>query len=170
MVLTKEELLTSLGREVGILLHLAAKVEPGMLDYRPTAKQRSMLELLQYLAMMGPTYSRLIAGDAFDLDAWLYRWRAEEAAAKAMDLEQARDAIGRQPAFFKELMNCYSDADLRVEIERFGSRASRGSWLVTMVLCHYAAYRMQLFLYLKACGREELDTVDLWVGPATRTG
>jgi hypothetical protein len=26
------------------------------------------------------------------------------------------------------------------------------------------AYRMQLFLYLKACGREELGTMDLWAG------
>ena len=26
------------------------------------------------------------------------------------------------------------------------------------------AYRMQLFLYLKACGREELNTMNLWVG------
>ena len=46
----------------------------------------------------------------------------------------------------------------------FGAKDSRGSWLVWMVLCHYAAYRMQLFLYLKACGRPELSTMDLWAG------
>jgi hypothetical protein len=46
----------------------------------------------------------------------------------------------------------------------FGSKASRGSWIVNLVLSHYAAYRMQLFLYLKACGREELNTMNLWVG------
>jgi hypothetical protein len=33
-----------------------------------------------------------------------------------------------------------------------------------MVLCHYVAYRMQLFLYLKECGHEELGTLDLWAG------
>jgi hypothetical protein len=32
------------------------------------------------------------------------------------------------------------------------------------VLCSCAAYRTQLFLYLKACGREELNTWNLWVG------
>ena len=36
--------------------------------------------------------------------------------------------------------------------------------LVNLVLCHYSAYRMQLFLYLKACGREELSTMNLWAG------
>jgi hypothetical protein len=53
----------------------------------------------------------------------------------------------------------------------FGSRASRGAWIVRLVLTHYAAYRMQLFLYLKASGREELNTMNLWVGmDAAQTG
>jgi hypothetical protein len=36
--------------------------------------------------------------------------------------------------------------------------------IVSVVLCHYAAYRMQVFLYLKAGGREELNTMNLWAG------
>jgi len=32
------------------------------------------------------------------------------------------------------------------------------------VLNGRAAYRTPLFLYLKACGREELSTVNLWAG------
>ena len=57
-----------------------------------------------------------------------------------------------------------SDADLRAEIELFGDRAARGFFLVNLVLCSCAAYRTQLFLYLKACGREELNTMNLWSG------
>jgi hypothetical protein len=49
----------------------------------------------------------------------------------------------------------------------FGRTTSRGSMLVNMVLCGCAAYRTQLFLYLKACGREELTTMDLWAGVDT---
>ena len=41
MVLTKAELLTSLQKESRILGHLADKVVPSMVDYRPTPKQRS---------------------------------------------------------------------------------------------------------------------------------
>jgi hypothetical protein len=33
-----------------------------------------------------------------------------------------------------------------------------------------AAYRTQLFLYLKACGRHELSTVNLWAGADAVTG
>ena len=45
-------------------------------------------------------------------------------------------------------------------MEMSGQKAGIGSWLVWM-LCHYAAYRMLLLLYLKACGGDELGTLDL---------
>ena len=38
------------------------------------------------------------------------------------------------------------------------------TFLVNLVLCGHAAYRTQLFVYLKACGREELSTMNLWAG------
>ena len=57
-----------------------------------------------------------------------------------------------------------SDAELRGEIEMFGNRTTRGAFIVNLVLCGCAAYRTQLFLYLKACGREELGTMNLWAG------
>jgi hypothetical protein len=71
---------------------------------------------------------------------------------------------------YVRLLDGMTDADLRASIEMFGDSASRGSHLVNMVLSGCAAYRTQLFLYLKACGREELSTWDLWAGvdaPAT---
>jgi hypothetical protein len=43
-------------------------------------------------------------------------------------------------------------------------KVSRGRWLVDYVLCLHAAYRTQLFCYLKACGREELNIMNLWAG------
>ena len=57
-----------------------------------------------------------------------------------------------------------SDADFRAEIDMFGSKTTRGAFIVNLVLCGCAAYRTQLFLYLKACGREELSTMNLWAG------
>src|SRR5262245_9212406 len=54
MVLTKQELIGSLQHEVRILVHLASKVKPEMIDYRPTTKQRTTIELLRYLTVMGP--------------------------------------------------------------------------------------------------------------------
>jgi hypothetical protein len=57
MVLTKDELVAALKNEVRILLHLAGKIDRNQLDYRPTPKQRSTIELLRYLASWAPADS-----------------------------------------------------------------------------------------------------------------
>ena len=160
MVLTKTELIQSLQNEVRILLHLSTKIERDKLDYRPTPKQRSTLELLRYLSIMGPTLVQAAKAGAFDPP----RWSAAKDASDARDFDDTLTVIAAQSAEFASLIEDMSDADFRVEIEMFGRRATRGSFLVNTVLCGYAAYRTQLFVYLKACGRVELSTMNLWGG------
>jgi hypothetical protein len=160
MVLTKEELIQSLQNEVRILVHLAGKIDRSKLDYRPGAKQRSTLELLQYLTIMGPSLVRFIRTGAFDGAAF----GALEAGAKALNFDAVLAALAKQSGEYEKLLNAYSEAEFRGEIEMFGRKSSRGSLIVNLVLCGCAAYRTQLFLYLKACGREELSTMNLWGG------
>jgi hypothetical protein len=161
MVLTKSEFVSALQNEVRILLHLASKIDRTTFDYRPTPKQRSTIELLRYLSMMGPALVQAAKAGAFDGAAWT----AAEQASAARDFDQALAAIAAQPDVYAALLANVSDDDLRAEIDPFGAgKSSRGSFLVNQVLCGCAAYRTQLFLYLKACGREELNTWNLWVG------
>ena len=161
MVLTKPELIASLQNEVRILLHLAGKVERAALDYRPTPKQRSTIELLRYLSMMGPALVQAAKAGTFDGAAW----GAAEKAAAARTFGEALAAIASQSDAYAALLADVSDDDLRAEIDPFGAgKSSRGAFLVNQVLCGCAAYRTQLFLYLKACGREELGTMNLWAG------
>jgi len=167
MVLTKAELISSLQNEVRILLHLASKVDRAKLDYRPTPKQRSTIELLRYLSMMGPTLVKYTMTSSQDPN-W---WADAEKAANARDFDQTVSAIAAQHADYATLLAGASDADFGVEVDSFTvGKISRGSMLVNLVLCGCAAYRTQLFLYLKACGRDELGTTNLWAGtdpPAT---
>jgi hypothetical protein len=160
MVLTRAELIASLQNEVRILLHLAGKVEPAMLDYRPTPKQRSTVELLQYLAFMGPELIRAVRAGGFDGAVWT----AAEQKAASMSFEATLAAIDAQKAIYADMLGDLSEDELRREIALFGGPESVGSTLVNQVLCGCAAYRTQLFLYLKACGRHELNTMNLWAG------
>lgn len=160
MVLTKSELIGSLQNEVRILLHLASKIPPGGLDYRPSPKQRSSFELLKYLTIMGPALIRAAQTGGFDPAAWTV---AEKAAA-ARDLDQTLAALAAHSDEYATLLGGMSDADFRAEVEMFGQKTTRGAFIVNMVLSGCAAYRTQLFLYLKACGREELSTMNLWGG------
>ena len=160
MVLTKEELISSLQNEVRILLHLASKTDRNQLDYRPTPKQRSTIELLRYLTIMGPNLIPAIKTGTFDGAAF----GASQAAANAMNFDQVLAAIEKQSGDYAQQLGGWSDADFRGEIEMFGRKSSRGSLIVNLVLSGFAAYRTQLFMYLKACGRDELNTMNLWGG------
>ncbi len=160
MVLTKEELIESLQNEVRILLHLAGKIDPARLDYRPTAKQRSTLEVLQYLSAMGPTMIPLVKAGVFDGTAW----QTALSVAGGANFQQVLSTIENQGRVYAELLQDWSEDEFRGEVEMLGRKTSRGSFIVNLVLCAHAAYRTQLFLYLKACGREELNTWNLWAG------
>jgi hypothetical protein len=159
MVLTKEELIASLQNEVRILVHLAGKVDKTKLDYRPTPTQRTTLELLQYMAMMGPTLVAIIKTGDFATN-----WGPAQEAAKKMSYEEAVGAIQKQSDEYARLLSGWTEAEFRAEVDMFGRKSSRGALLVNMVLGGHAAYRTQLFCYLKSCGRDELSTMDLWAG------
>ena len=160
MVLTKSELIESLQSEVRILLHLASKIDRSKLDYRPTPKQRSTLDLLKYLSVMGPSLVDFARAGKFDTE----QWSAAEKEAQAKDFDQTLAAIAAHSDRYATALNSMSDEDFRGEVEMFGTKGTRGAFIVNLVLCGCAAYRTQLFVYLKACGREELSTLNLWAG------
>ena len=158
--LTKDDVIAQLQKEVRILLHLASKIDRSQLDYRPTPKQRSTLELLRYLTAMGPILVRSIKAGTFDVE----RWQADMARANAADVDQVLALIRAQEAEYASLLGPWSEDDFRGSIEMFGRTETRAKWLLELVLNGCAAYRTQLFLYLKSCGREELSTSNLWQG------
>ena len=161
MVLTKPELIASLRKEVHILLHLAGKLDIMQLDYRPTAKQRSAIELLRYLTFMGPELVKMAKTNAFDAESW----KSELAAADERNFDQTIAVLQKQPEVYEQLLAEMTDADFRAEMTGFdGSKLSKGLFIVNYVLAGHAAYRTQLFLYLKSCGHEQLGTTNLWRG------
>src|SRR5688572_30763121 len=96
MVLSKEELIGALKHEVRILVHLIGKLDKAHVDYRPTPKQRSVLELLQYLSIMGPTQIAVLETGAFNMETLRSIWGPADQAAKAMTFEEAVAKIEKQ--------------------------------------------------------------------------
>ena len=160
MVLTKSELIAALQKESSILVHLARKLDDGSCNYRPTAKQRSSLELLRYLTVMGPTLVASAKAGAFDPALW----QAKAAEAELLDIHGIIETLEQQKDLYASLLSEWSDEEFRQPIEMFGNKSSKGVLIVNLVLGGHAAYRTQLFLYLKSCGREELSTMNLWQG------
>ena len=160
MVLTKEELIGSLQNEVRILQHLCTKIDRSMIDYRPSPKQRSTIELLRYLSNMGPGLVQAAKTGTFDPAAWTEATKV----AEARDFDQTVAYLATHADMYAKLIGPMTEGDFREPINMFGNPMSRGSFLVNLVLSGCAAYRTQIFLYLKACGRDELTTSNLWGG------
>ena len=166
MVLSKVELIASLQNEARLVLHLAGKAAPEHLGYRPGPSQRSTLELLRYISMMGPTIIRWSLANTSEFDIWT---QADEVAT-GRTFEQAMEVIAAQPAEYAGLLADLTDADFRAEVTDFdGKKTSRGAFLTNIVLGGCAAYRMQLFLYLKASSAPGLTSANLWSGMDTPT-
>lgn len=168
MIITKAELLDSLKKEVHILQHLISKIEPQAIDYRPTPGQRSTLELLKYLAFMGPVLIKSVLNGAFDQAEWV----ARAATLEGKGLAETSAVIAGQAAEYEALLANVPDEKFREDVEMFGRRTKVGPFIINTVLGGHAAYRTQIFCYLKACGRTELSTMNLWAGvdpPAAAT-
>jgi hypothetical protein len=111
----KSELIALLQKEVRVLLHLVGKIDAAMLDYRPTPKQRSTIELLQYLTNMGPTLVLYAKGQPLDAAAM----------AEAIEVASARDfdetvlALAAHTDVYVELLADMSDQDFRAETTGF---------------------------------------------------
>jgi hypothetical protein len=157
MLFSVESYLGTWRKESLICVNLASKMPPGGLDYRPTAGQRSTLELLRYLAY-GPYNGvhRILLGD----------WKAGRPTA---------EVTGEMPASdFKDRMLWQADAverELRAaSLSDLAEKEITLGWGETLkrgeALWHpmrwMIGYRMQLFLYLKAAGNTGLKTADLW--------
>jgi hypothetical protein len=168
MSLSKADLAASLQNEIRILVHLCSKVDPSQADYRPNPKQRSNIELLRYLTVMGPLLTSSIKAGKLDSEGF----GARMAAANQFDLPTAVNSLASQSDFYAKAIPEFSDAELAEEIDLFGvGPRSRARWLLDFVLCGHAAYRTQLFMNLKGgCGREELNTSNLWMAmdPASK--
>jgi hypothetical protein len=160
MALTKQELIDMLQNEVRILVHLAGKVDDKALNYRPTEKQRSTLELLRYLTIMGPNLVRGIKAGSFDMEAW----GKAETHSKTLDLKGAIAAIEQESADYANVLGGMSEADFAATMDMFGTVKSKGSHIVYLVAGGHAAYRTQLFCYLKSTGHDGLNTMNLWGG------
>ncbi len=156
---TKQEFIDSVIHEFAVLKHLAAKIPEGSADYRPSEKQRSVLELLQYLSYISSTGAKLILTDDMSVFG-----PAVERGAKTT-VENFAQAMDQEQAEFLAIMDQFTDEEFKKPINLFkGGEKTKAAWLVDSILKWLAAYKMQLFLYIKANGNFEIGTSNVWGG------
>ena len=159
-MITKDQLAASMLRECDIAKHLFTKLPAGALDYRPTPGQRSTLELLRYLAICGIAGIRAMVENNLHV---VTDYKAQVAEMAAAEFPAAMD---RQKAQISEYFANVDERTLETEQAKLPGAPPMplGAALMNAPLKWLTAYRMQLFLYAKAAGAEEIGTANAWAG------
>ncbi len=159
-MLTRDQLLSSMRHETNVIKHLATKVPPGTLDWRPTPKQRSTLELMQYLTTCGVIGVKAMIHGNWD------HVEAIDKAAQSVTPENFAAAMDAQMAELETDVRAVPEADLagRAATMPWGAPTTLGLSLVDCGLKPLTAYRMQFFLYAKQSGAADIGPANCWVG------
>ncbi len=156
-MITKQQFIESLTAEIDIIRHLATKIDVEMLQYRPSEKQRSMLDLLNYLGHIFAT------GITVNSEGNTDRYMEITKSAPVVTLENFDAVMQQQKDFAIEKLSVLTDDQLAEITDFFGGKAPRAVHLHN-VLKWAVAYKMQLFLYIKANGNHDISTSNLWRG------
>jgi hypothetical protein len=159
-MLTKKQFLDDCAHEVRVIQHLATKVLPASLDWRPTPRQRSIRELLQYLAACA-----IVPAKAVVTGSWEHA-EADEKATESVTPEGFAKAMDAQMEALRRLVEPIPETDLfeKEAALPWGTKVTWGQALVDMALKTLVAYRMQLFLWAKESGNLALGPTNCWIG------
>ncbi len=159
-MLTTAELNSALSEEIRIIRHLATKIEPAQMDWRPTDGQRSTHELLRYLALagIGPVKAMLA-------DDWSVIGEMDK-KLEGMGLAEFDATMASQESDLHTEVNALGDGGLAERQGKlpWGDTLPIGQAIFATSLRFLCAYRMQLFLYIKQSGKSELSTHNAWLG------
>jgi hypothetical protein len=153
---TKESFWNSVVNEIRIIKHLATKVDAEKLDYKPTPSQRTTLELLQYLSVAGSYTIKAI------LEENKETYKEFETIKAGVTLENFASRMDDQQKEMRDIFEQFTDEDFLKTCDYYAVR-TKGEHFIEAILKMFAAYRMQLFLYVKSCGAH-VTTYDLWMG------
>ena len=159
-MISKDQIAASMMFECDVAKHLHTKLTPAVYDYKPSPKQRTTTELLRYLSICG------IAGiqSLYQSDWKAFNKYVERSAA--MKAEDFPAAIDLQKREIKEFFDSVTERDLETRDAKLpvGGTQLLGQAILDLPFKWLPAYKLQLFIYLKANGAEELNTANAWMG------
>lgn len=160
----KQQLLNNIEKEMNICRRLYTKLPPDQMNFTPGEGVRTTLELLQYLSIAGTLMPGYWLKEN-DTDFGTF-YGANVAASKTMAHEQFLTVMDEQLITIKNLFNQVSEDDLlhkEITYPWSGVKAPLGEAIIATSIKWLAAYKLQLFLFIKLCGDKQLATADAWM-------
>ncbi|MDJ0973374.1 MAG: hypothetical protein QNJ98_02840 [Planctomycetota bacterium] len=157
-MLTKDHLRDYIVNEYKIIKQLVTKLPEGSEDFRISEPQRSTIEVLRYLTLVGP--ATVHAG--FDNG---FQWFGENAkAVENLTLAEVPSYLDGAIAEVEALFEKMTDDDFanrEVSVEGMGDWTMQ-TWLLHTACKFLPAYKLMLFHHAKAAGNTDIGTFDAW--------
>lgn len=157
---TKKILFEGITREIEILKHLWSKVDKKNAMYRLSEGQRSIQELEHYIISSFPAQIQSMVNGNRDQAVYMNYVNQFDGFTFKKFGTQLNKALRE----VKKMIRTIKGKAWKEEIEIRGRKGTRASFLIDYVFAFLWAYKMQLFLQLKASGLTELSTMNLWGG------
>jgi hypothetical protein len=158
-MLNKSDLRDTMIHEYKLIKQLTAKLPEGSEDYRISPNQRSTMELLRYLTLLGPGLVHAANDNGF---AWFGENGPKVESLALAEIPAHLDgAIAEMSALFDGMSD--EDFDKReVSVEGMGDWTVK-TWLLNTACKFIPAYKLMLFHHAKAAGNGDIDTWDAWM-------
>lgn len=156
----KQHLLQNIEREIVLLKQLAPFIEEKDLDFRPAEKVRSTYELMQYLSTIGVTMFHWFT------EGMTQEYRDKNTALRqSLTLANFSERLDEQWLGIQKYMEKISEEDLNSKIVELPTKEKMvlGAAIINAPIKWLTAYRMELFVYLKMNGKDQLGTREAWV-------
>lgn len=159
----KQHLINSIEKEINICRRLYTRILPDQINFRPKEGVRSTLELLQYLSVIIEAMPKYWL-EKHDMDFNTF-YASTMNAGKEIPHEEFLNAMEKQMDRIKDLFNQINEEDLfQKEIEYpWGGKAALGEAIIATSIKWAAAYKLQLFLFIKLSQDTSLSTGDAWM-------
>jgi hypothetical protein len=158
-MLSKNDVRDSLVHEYKVIKQLVSKLPGGSEDYRLSENQRSTIELLRYLTLVGPGIIHAGLEDGF---AW---FGANGPAVEKLTLAEVPAHLDGAIAEINTLFENMSDeefANKPVSVPGMGDW-TMNTWLMNTACKFVPAYKLMLFHHAKAAGNGDIGTWDAWM-------
>ncbi len=155
---TKKILIEGITREFEILKHLWSKVTKENAGFRLSDLQRSIEELEYYIVSSLPTQIKFIVEWVRDTD----KYKEEIQRVSKFTWKRFNIELNKSLKIIKKELKSVKGKSWKEDIEIFGRKGTRASFLVDYIFAFLWAYKMQLFLQLKSSWLTGLGTSNLW--------
>lgn len=154
-MLNRSEYIQSMQHEFKVIRHLFEQIPENSFDFKFSDKQRSTRELLAYIATITGSILSALSNDG--------QWG--ETKMSSVTPENFIGMLNEDEKKSIELVNAFSEDDLNKELDlfRMGQMRPIKSYMNDAIKI-LVAYKMQLFLQIKASGNQNIGTSNLWGG------